>query len=84
VRFAHQAEREKAYNKQAKPKRWVFGNLLATTATAIAAGESLFAVPSIAVPIEWPYDFDLDTALDVRLAETMLRAGLVELRFLDS
>lgn len=79
VRFVHQAEREKAYNKQSKPKRWVFGNLLATTAAAIADGESLFASPSAALPIEWPLDFDLDTALDVRLAEAMITGGLVEL-----
>ncbi len=84
VRFVHQAEREKAYNKQTKPKRWVFGNLLATTAAAIEAGETLFASPSAALPIDWPYDFDLDTALDVRLAEAMIAARIVELPHLAS
>lgn len=77
VHFVHQVEREKAYNKQAKPKRWVFGNLLATTGAAIAAGETLFANPSAALPIDWPYDFDLDTAQDVHLAEAMIAARLV-------
>ena len=79
VRFVHQAEREKAYNKQSKPTRWVFGNLLATTVAAIEGGETLFASPSVALPIDWPYDFDLDTATDVRLAEAMMAAGLLTL-----
>jgi CMP-N,N'-diacetyllegionaminic acid synthase len=82
VSFVHQVEREQAYNKQAKPKRWVFGNLLATTAAAILSGDSLFARPSAAVIIEPPYDFDLDSALDLRLAEAMIASGLVDLAHL--
>lgn len=83
VRFVYEAERERAYNKQAKPQRWVFGNLLAVTATAVMTGESLFAVPSVAYPIESPYDFDLDAAADVKLATALAAAGLVELRHFD-
>lgn len=79
VRFVYQAEREVAYNKQAKPQRWVFGNLLATTEVAIKAGDSLFAVPSAAFPIESPYDFDLDAAADVKLATALVTSGVVHL-----
>jgi CMP-N-acetylneuraminic acid synthetase len=77
--FLHRAEREKAYNKQSKPQRWVFGNLVATTATAIKAGEGMFAAPSIALPIEPPYDFDLDVAPDVKIATAFVRSGIVDL-----
>ena len=80
VRFVHQVEREKAYNKQSKPARWVFGNLLATTGAAIQAGETLLANPSLALPIDWPYDFDLDTALDVVVAEALIAGGHVDMQ----
>lgn len=79
VRFVHAAERHRGYNKQIKPKRWVFGNLLATKAEAIEAGESLFAAPSAAYPIEQPYDFDVDSALDLKMAGVIVDGGLVNL-----
>jgi CMP-N-acetylneuraminic acid synthetase len=79
VDFVHAAERQRGYNKQTKPDRWVFGNLLATTARAIEAGEGLFVSPSAAYPIEQPYDFDVDGALDLRMASMMIDAGMVNL-----
>jgi len=82
VHFVHQSEREKAYNKQTKPERWVFGNLVATTAAAIMAGEGLFASPSAAYPIERPYDFDLDVKSDVDIATALVTSGVAKLRHL--
>lgn len=79
VRFVHAAERQTGYNKQSKPKRWVFGNLLATTAATINAGADLFASPSAAYPIEAPYDFDVDNAFDLQVAAAMIQSGLVSL-----
>jgi CMP-N-acetylneuraminic acid synthetase len=79
VHFVYQAEREAAYNKQAKPQRWVFGNLLVTTAATVNSGDSLFSVPSVAYPIETPYDFDLDAVADVKLAAALVTAGVVKL-----
>src|SRR4029079_17501594 len=79
VRFVYAEERRRGYNKQTKPKHWLFGNLVATRVEALLAGESFFAEPSAAVEIERPYDFDLDTAADVALAEAMIASRNVQL-----
>ena len=79
VRFVYAEERRRGYNKQTKPKHWLFGNLVATRVGALLAGESFFAEPSAAVEIERPYDFDLDTAADVALAEAMIASCIVQL-----
>jgi CMP-N-acetylneuraminic acid synthetase len=79
VRFKFSAERAAAYNKQSKPKMYVFGNLVAARPAALLAGKGFFAEPSVAVEICPPYDFDLDGPGDVAVAEAMLRAGSVQL-----
>lgn len=79
VRFKFAAERAVAYNKQSKPKLYVFGNLVAARPAALLAGRGFFAEPSVAVEIRPPYDFDLDGPGDVAIAEAMLRAGTVHL-----
>jgi CMP-N-acetylneuraminic acid synthetase len=83
VRFRFQAERLAAYNKQSKPKLFVFGNLVAVRPSSLLKGEGLFAEPSVAVEIRPPYDFDVDVAEDVRVAEALLIAGVVQLPHLD-
>lgn len=79
VRFHFEAERAAAYNKQKKPKLYIFGNLVAVRSAALLAGDAFFAKPSLAREIPWPYDLDLDTPQDLRLAEALLAAGLVDL-----
>lgn len=79
VRFVHAGERKRGYNKQGKPKHWLFGNLVAVRVAALLAGEDFFATPSTGVEIERPYDFDLDTATDLALAEALLAEGIVRL-----
>jgi CMP-N-acetylneuraminic acid synthetase len=79
VRFVHSDERKCAYNKQRKPKRWLFGNLIAVRVAALLAGEDFFATPSVGVEIERPYDFDVDSAADLDLAEALVRQGIVQL-----
>lgn len=79
VRFQFEAEREAAYNKQKKPKLFVFGNLVAVRSSALLAGQAFFAKPSLSVEIAWPYDFDLDSQPDLTLAEAIIASGLVEL-----
>jgi N-acylneuraminate cytidylyltransferase/CMP-N,N'-diacetyllegionaminic acid synthase len=79
VRFVHSDERKRAYNKQRKPKRWLFGNLIAVRVAALLAGEDFFATPSVGVEIERPYDFDVDSAADLSLAEALMRQGIVQL-----
>ena len=73
------AERAGAYNKQAKPVHYVFGNLVAARASALLEGAGFFAEPSVAVEISPPYDFDLDAPGDTAVAEALLAAGAVRL-----
>jgi CMP-N-acetylneuraminic acid synthetase len=82
VEFRYKAERERAYNKQGKPKHFVFGNLVATRAEALRHGKSFFAEPSAAVQIARPYDLDVDGPDDLALAEAVLASGRVALPFL--
>ncbi len=84
VRFAFMEERRRAYNKQSKPRHYVFGNLVAVRPGALEAGDGFFAEPSIAVEIPAPYDFDLDTPSDVALAEALLASGAVRLDHMAS
>lgn len=79
VKFKFAAERRQAYNKQSKPKLFLFGNFVAARVPALLAGESFFAGPSLAIEISAPYDFDLDTQKDLALAEALLKSGLIEL-----
>jgi CMP-N,N'-diacetyllegionaminic acid synthase len=84
VRFRFAEERSRAYNKQKKPKLFVFGNLVAVRPAALVAGASFFAEPSCYIEIERPYDFDLDCAQDVDLAEALLKSGAVQLPHLQT
>lgn len=84
LRFVYAEERRRGYNKQVKPKHWLFGNLVAARVDALLEGEGFFAEPSAAVEIERPYDFDLDTAADVAIAEALIAGGVVRLPHMNS
>lgn len=79
VRFKFAAERQTAYNKQKKPKLFVFGNLVAARSAALLGGACFFAEPSVGIEVPYPYNFDLDTQADRALAEAFLAGGLIEL-----
>jgi len=79
VRFIFAEERRKAYNKQTKPKLFSFGNLVAGRARALCEGLDFFAEPSLGIEIPWPYNLDVDAPDDLKLAELLLEAGMVEL-----
>ena len=83
ARFANEAERRQGYNKQSKPERFVFGNLVAAQARALIAGGDFFSPPSLAVLIERPYDMDVDSAEDFRLADALLAQRCVALAHLS-
>jgi len=83
VRFKFPEERRQAYNKQSKPNHYVFGNLIVVRPDALALGD-FFAEPSVAVDIPPPYDFDLDTASDVLVAEALLAAGAIRLPHMNT
>ena len=76
VRFKFAEERRVAFNKQRKPKLYTFGNLVAARPRALLAGADFFAEPSVAVEIAWPYNLDVDTLSDLRLAELLLQGGI--------
>jgi len=79
VRFRFAAERNQAYNKQRKPRHYVFGNVVVTRVAAMREQRLIHAEPSVAIEIDWPYDFDADDALDFTLGEALLASGLVDL-----
>jgi CMP-N,N'-diacetyllegionaminic acid synthase len=83
VRFVYAEERRRGYNKQTKPRHWLFGNAVATRVDALLAGEGFFATPSASVEIEPPYDFDLDTSTDVAVAEALIANGVAKLSHLQ-
>lgn len=75
--FIFADERTKAFNKQLKPKYFCFGNLVAVKPHALLEGEDFFSQPSVGLQIEWPYNFDLDVPVDLRLAEAIIKSGIV-------
>lgn len=79
VRFKFPAERAAAYNKQSKPRHFVFGNLVAVRPAALREGKGFFAEPSVAVDIPAPYDFDLDGPGDTAIAGALISSGTVRL-----
>ncbi len=79
VRFKFPAERAAGYNKQSKPKLYVFGNLVAVRPAVLLEGKGFFVEPSVAVEIPAPYDFDLDRPGDVAIAEALIGSGAVRL-----
>ena len=79
VCFKFWAERAAAHNKQAKPKLFVFGNLVGARSSALLDGTGFFAEPSVAVEVPAPYDFDVDRPADVSVAEALIRSGGVRL-----
>lgn len=83
IRFAFREERARAYNKQSKPKLYAFGNLVLVRPAALQRGMDFFAEPSVAVEIPRPYDFDVDTAEDLALANAIIASGLVSLSHLE-
>jgi CMP-N-acetylneuraminic acid synthetase len=84
VRFMFAEERRSAFNKQRKPKLFSFGNLVAARPAALLAGMDFFAEPSVGVQIDWPYNLDVDSPNDLKLAEAMMHAGLIKLDYLQS
>jgi CMP-N,N'-diacetyllegionaminic acid synthase len=79
IKFRFPEERRLAYNKQTKPPYYLFGNMLVFRSAAALAQGTLFAEPSLAVPISHPYEFDADGPEDFRLGSLILAHGLVDL-----
>lgn len=79
VSFKYANERRYAYNKQLKPELFTFCNLVAIRPAALIGGSDFFAEPSVGLPIAWPYNLDVDTLHDLKLAEAIMDARLVDI-----
>lgn len=79
VGFRFPAERRAAYNKQRKPKHYIFGNLIVTRTRALLDGKDCFG--DISVPVEIPriYSLDIDTLEDLDYADYLVRGVKVVL-----
>lgn len=64
VRFVQE---DRSSNKQGKPERWLFGNLLGFNIREALRQEELFAVPS------YPVEISSDAALDIDNEEDLAR-----------
>ena len=83
VRFNFQKEREACYNKQTKPHFYVFGNLVVTKSSALLETRQVFAQPSLAHEIPFPYALDADGPEDLELAEFYIEKQKVILPPMD-
>lgn len=78
VTFVFEEAREQKSNKQSKYTCFSFGNLIAFKPSALFSSSlGVFAKPSVGIEIEWPYNLDVDELNDLKLAEAILKAGLV-------
>jgi len=66
-------ERYECYNKQLKPKFWIFGNLVITRTWALDSG--MFAEPSIGIPVSRHEAVDIDGPEDLEYAEYLIERG---------
>ncbi|MEW5724950.1 MAG: acylneuraminate cytidylyltransferase family protein [Thermodesulfobacteriota bacterium] len=79
LRFRFAAERAVCYNKQTKPKFYLFGNLIVTRTTALLEKRDVFAPPSLPVEIPPAYATDVDGPDDFERAEFLIERGKVQL-----
>lgn len=77
VQFRFLEERHSAYNKQRKPKHFVFGNLVVTRSRSLLDGSDCFGNLSIPIEISREYALDVDTLEDVDYANYLIRQGKV-------
>ena len=79
VRFRFLEERRNAYNKQRKPKHYIFGNLVVTRSRSLIAGSDCFGDNSFPVEIPRIYALDVDTADDLDYADYLVKRGALAL-----
>ncbi len=80
VEFMFENERIHAHNKQTKPQTYSFGNLICFRPEALEDHYlGVFAKPSIGVEISWPYNFDVDNELQLKIAHLLIENDFVKL-----
>lgn len=80
--WMHPNERHLYYNKQNKPDRYTFGNLLAFRPKIFMQAGNLFQYPRGCVEIPRAYAHDVDDQLDLEIAEAMIERGIIKLEHL--
>ena len=78
VRFRFMSERKISYNKQKKPKHYVFGNLVVTRSRALFDGLDCFGNISVPVQIDREYSIDVDTSEDLEYASYLMNTKKVK------
>lgn len=79
VEFRFLEERRAAYNKQRKPKHYLFGNLVVTRSTTILAGKDCFGDRSLGVEIPRAYSLDVDGPEDLDYANFLIDSKKIAL-----
>ncbi len=79
VDFVFPGEREIYYNKQKKPKHYIFGNLVITKSEAILKEQNVFAPPCVPIEIPFTNSLDVDGPEDFDLADFYISSGKVVL-----
>ncbi|MBI4765603.1 MAG: acylneuraminate cytidylyltransferase family protein [Deltaproteobacteria bacterium] len=79
VSFRFPEERKKYYNKNTKPKHYMFGNLIVTRSRTILNQNDIFGERSKFIQIPFPYALDVDGPDDLDLAKYYLQTQKVNL-----
>jgi CMP-N-acetylneuraminic acid synthetase len=79
LRFRFVEERRICYNKQTKPKHYIFGNLIVTTAKSLIEKKDIFGDRSIPYIIPFYYSTDVDGPEELELAEWAIANGKIKL-----
>lgn len=79
VRFRFPHERRVLYNKQAKPRHFVFGNVVVTRTASLLDGRGVFGERSVPVQVSSLYAVDVDTQEDLDYADWLVASGRVHL-----
>lgn len=83
VAFCFPLERRICFNKQLKPKHYIFGNLVITRAQTLLEKNEIFGDRSIPLEIPPWYALDVDGREDLELAEWALNTSKVVLPHMD-
>jgi CMP-N,N'-diacetyllegionaminic acid synthase len=73
VKFRYLKERRTAYNKQLKPKHYLFGNLVVSRSRSLLSGKDCFGDISIPIVIPRAFALDVDTKDDLDYASYLVR-----------
>lgn len=84
VTFLFREERDRARNKQDKPKLHVFGNLLAARSSVLLEGKGFYAEPVHAIEIKEPWNFDVDGVQDLLIAEAIMASNMITLSHIEN